>query len=100
MDNYSREGIVVAEEMRPGPTWLHAQEDARLRELAQNEVWLGVVPFTGGYVISAKSLSKWLRAANEEDLRRALESANLAAARSLAEALPDLASKILRKTKK
>ena len=95
LDNYGREGIVVREEPSPPQGWLMSQADERLHRLGHSERWLGILPFTGGLVLSPESLTERLRAAQREDLLRAVETANSHGVRYLVELFPTLAGDAL-----
>jgi hypothetical protein len=98
LTNTSLEGIVTSEEPRPKQSWLAAQYDERVRTLDASVRWLGVLPFSGGMVITPEPLTERLRRATVEDVRAAVEGANTHAVKTLIAVFPDEVRELLKKS--
>jgi len=89
IDNYGREGIVLARDKQPGPDWLAIQEDTRMPALASGTWWLVMPVDSGGGVSVPESLATFVRRATLEDAARVV-AVRASSHVSLVKLFPDL----------
>jgi hypothetical protein len=94
VDDHKRTGIVRQKEGRPSAKWLaeldHADEVAAL---PADVPWWGILPLTGGYILCPQPLLTAVRQATYDDFLVAVDHANEAARRSLAELFPEFVAR-------
>src|SRR6266567_5158461 len=88
-DRFGREGIVCSKEDTPHQEWLEEQIGGDNIEAQAADVrWWGVMPFSGGYLLSPESELEWLRLASYEDFLAAVDTAAVPARERLAKSFP------------